>query len=150
MRHAAASLLLLICISVDARAEPTEINQNAWLSYAIVVNTLQTPSNVSIIQHGTISGISSVQLTGQEDAQIHTRQTGARNTAVIYQTGWNTISSVAQGGRNEFSGYRNLPTTYWAREVDEGYLSYFMTGGFSLATLTDANHTWFSRFGRGR
>ncbi|MGE0766997.1 MAG: hypothetical protein AB7L90_11075 [Hyphomicrobiaceae bacterium] len=146
----AVSALLLICLSAGARAEPSTIDQNAWLNYAIIVNTLDTPSHVSVTQRGTINGISSVQLTGRDDAQMWVKQNGYRNTSVIYQTGWNTISSVGQSGRNGFSGYTDLPTTYWARQIDEGYLSYFMTGGFSIATLTDSNHTWFSRFGRAR
>ena len=36
------------------------------------------------------------------------------------------------------------------QSTDEGYLSYFQTGGFSLVTLSDSNHTWISRFGRSR
>lgn len=150
MRYAATSFFLFVCSSANAIAEHAAINQNAWFNYVIIVNTQKSPSEVSVIQHGTISGISSLQLTGQNDAIIGTRQNGAQNTSVIYQSGWNTISSVAQGGPNGFAGHGDLPTTYWARKVDEGYLSYFMTGGFSLATLTDSNHTWFSRFGRSR
>lgn len=150
MRYAAAGLLLLICTSVNALAEPTTINQNAWLNYMIVVNTAKTPSNIESVQNGTISGLSVVQLAGKNDAQFLAKQKGTQNTSVIYQAGWNTMSSVAQSGPEGFAGYGNLPTTYWARRVDEGYLSYFMTGGFSLVTLTDSNHTWFSRFGRAR
>lgn len=150
MRYAATSLLLLICTSVSAHAEHAVIDQNAWLNYVIIVNTQKSASDVTVLQSGTVSGLASVQMAGQSDAQIWARQTGAQNTSVIYQSGWNTISSLAQAGPNGFSGHGDLPTTYWARKVDEGYLSYFMTGGFSLATLTDSNHTWFSRFGRSR
>jgi hypothetical protein len=150
MRYATAGVILLALFSTRARAEQPVIDQFAWLNYAIVVNTLDRKADVGIAQHGTINGISSVQFSGENDAQIQARQKGSRNTAVIYQSGWNVISRVGQDGPNGFAGYTDLPATYWAANVDDGYLSYFMTGGFSLVTLTDANHTWFSRFGRAR
>jgi len=150
MRYATASFILLALLTTQVRAEQPVIDQFAWLNYAIVVNTLDTKSDVGIAQHGTINGISSVQFSGESDAQIQAGQKGRRNTAVIYQSGWNVISRIGQGGPNGFAGYTDLPATYWAANVDDGYLSYFMTGGFSLVTLTDENHSWFSRFGRAR
>jgi hypothetical protein len=150
MRYVTASIILLTLLSTQAHAGQTLIDQAAWLNYAVIVSTRDTTSNIGIAQHGTINGISSVQLAGDNDAQIRSDQKGRRNMAVIHQSGWNVISGVSQAGPNGFSGYTNLPTTYWSKDVDDGYLSYFMTGGFSLVTLTDANHTWFSRFGRAR
>ena len=61
-----------------------------------------------------------------------------------------TVSRVIQEGPHGPGGYRHLPTRFSGQQTDEGYLSYFMTGGFSLVTLTDQNHAWFSRFGRAR
>lgn len=150
MRYAIASAMLLTLFPVSLGAETLPINQSAWLNYAIVVNTVATPSDVALAQHGTINGISSVQIAGENDAELRTHQKGRRNTAVVFQAGWNTMGSVVQQGQNGFSGHTDYPNTYWARDTDNGYLSYFMTGGFSLVTLTDPNHTWFSRFGRAR
>jgi len=150
MRHASASVALLIFLSTEANAQAPAIEQSAWLNYAVVVNAQDRNSDLRVSQRGTINGIASIQLSGNEDAQLQTSQRGRRNTAVIYQSAWNASSRVAQEGQHGFSGLTNLPTRYSVRETDEGYLSYFMTGGFSLVTLTDQNHTWLSRFGRGR
>lgn len=150
MRHATAGTVILMLFSASAHAEPLAIDQTAWLNYAIVVNTVKESSDLRLKQHGTVNGISSVQMTNPGDAQIRTHQRGRKNTTVIYQSGWNTISSVTQEGPGRFSGNTDIPTQYSGRSTDEGYLSYFVSGGFSLVTLTDGNHTWFSRFGRAR
>lgn len=150
MRLAAASVVILLFISVRAGAEPLAIDQKAWLNYAIVVNTVKKDSDLRLSQRGHINGIASVQMSGMKDAELWTHQRGRRNTAVIHQSGWITVLRTAQEGPHGPGGYTNLPNRYWARQTDEGYLSYFMTGGFSLVTLTDQNHTWFSRFGRAR
>jgi hypothetical protein len=156
MRHAAIRIAVLIFLfacaglSTRAGAEPLVINQDAWLNYAVIVNTSRKDSDLKINQRGEINGISAVQLSGHEDAQIFTHQRGRRNTGVIHQSGWITISRVIQEGPHGPGGYQNLPTQQSGQQTDEGYLSYFMTGGFSLVTLTDQNHTWISRFGRSR
>jgi hypothetical protein len=157
MRHVAVRIvaltLLLIAgagLSTRAYAEPLVIDQNAWLNYAVIVNTAHKDSNLRINQRGDTNGISSVQLSGERDAWIYTHQRGRRNTGVIHQWGWITVSRVVQEGPHGPGGYTNLPTRFAGQQTDEGYLSYFMTGGFSLVTLTDQNHTWMSRFGRGR
>lgn len=134
----------------NAVADPLAINQNAWLNYAIVVNTPGKPSNLQIGQAGTVNGISSVQLSGVNDAYISTHQSGQWNGALIYQTGWNVVAGAVQQGGDGWSGHTNHTTIYRAAQTDEGYLSYFMTGGFSFVSLTDPSHTWYSRFGRGR
>ena len=156
MRHVAARIALLTLLSASAGlstragAEPLTIDQNAWLNYAVIVNTSQKGSDLKLNQRGDTNGISAVQLSGSEDAQIFTHQRGRRNTGVIHQSGWVTISRVIQEGPHGPGGYRHLPTRFSGQQTDEGYLSYFMTGGFSLVTLTDQNHAWFSRFGRAR
>ncbi len=156
MRHVAARIALLtlvaICagLSTRAEAEPLTIDQSAWLNYAVIVNTSHKDSNLRINQRGDTNGISAVQLSGYEDAQIFTHQRGRRNTGVIHQSGWVTISRVIQEGPHGPGGYRDLPTRFAGQQTDEGYLSYFMSGGFSFVTLTDQNHTWLSRFGRAR
>jgi hypothetical protein len=150
MRHVSASIVILTSLSIDASAQPLEINQSAWLNYAIVVNTTQKDSSLRLNQRGEINGISSAQLSGMGDAEIGTHQRGRRNSAVLYQQGWVTASRVIQEGPHGSGGYTNLPNNYSIRLTDEGYLSYFMTGGFSFVTLTDQNHTWISRFGRAR
>ncbi|HWV79914.1 MAG TPA: hypothetical protein VNZ50_00660 [Hyphomicrobiaceae bacterium] len=150
MRHAAAGAVALVLISASARGETVTIDQKAWLNYAIIVNTSKEGSDLRLSQHGTINGISSVQANTPGDAQIWTHQRGRRNTAVIHQSGWNTLSGVVQEGPGGFSGNTGQPTTYIGQSTDDGYLSYFATGGLSLITLTDANHTWISRFGRTR
>jgi hypothetical protein len=116
----------------------------------VIVATTKTGSSVKFNQRGEINGISSVQITGAQDAEIQTHQSGRRNTSVIYQSGWLTASVVAQEGPRAPGGDTNLPMQHIRLQTDEGYLSYFTTGGFSLVTLTDPHHTWFSRFGRAR
>lgn len=156
MRHVAARIAVLALLfasvghSTSADAEPLTIDQSAWLNYAVIVNTSQKASDLKLNQRGDTNGISSIQLSGYDDAQIYTHQRGRRNAAVMHQRGWVTISRVAQEGPHGPGGYTNLPTHYSGQQTDEGYLSYFMTGGFSLVTLTDQNHTWISRFGRAR
>lgn len=150
MRHAAAGAVALMLISASAHGETLTIDQTAWLNYAIIVNTSKEGSDIRLGQHGTVNGISSVQINNPGDSQIWTHQRGRRNTAVIYQSGWNTLSGVVQEGPGSFSGNTSQPTQYIGQSTDEGYLSYFTSGGFSLFTLTDANHTWISRFGRSR
>jgi hypothetical protein len=150
MRLAAASIVILSFISQRASAEPLAIDQSAWLNYAIIVATEGKRSNIRLEQRGEINGIASVQMSRNDDASLWTHQRGRRNAAVIHQSGWITVLRSAQEGPHGPGGYLNLPTRYAGRQTDEGYLSYFMTGGFSLVTLTDQNHTWFSRFGRSR
>jgi hypothetical protein len=150
MRHAAAGAVALMLVSASAHGETLMIDQAAWANYAIIVNASKEGSDVRLSQHGTINGISSVQINDPGDAQIWTHQRGRRNTAVIHQSGWNTISGVVQEGPGGFSGNTDQPTKYVGQSTDEGYLSYFTSGGFSLVTLTDSNHTWISRFGRAR
>lgn len=150
MRHAAAGAVLLALLSAGAHAEPLTIDQSAWLNYAIVVNTTKKESDLRLNQHGTINGISSVQMSGENNAQIQAHQRGRRNAVGLHQSGWITAARVVQEGPGSFTGHKHLPTQYSGRNTDEGYLSYFMTGGFSMVTLTDSNHTWISRFGRAR
>lgn len=156
MRHVAARIAILTLLSAAAGlptragAEPLTIDQRAWLNYAIIVSTAGKDSNIRLNQRGEINAISSVQLSDDNDAQIYAHQRGRRNAGLIYQRGWVTIARVAQEGPHGPGGHRNLPTHYSGLQTDEGYLSYFMSGGFSLATVTDQNHTWFSRFGRSR
>ena len=150
MRLAAASVVILSLFSTGARADTLAIDQSAWLNYAIVVNTVGKDSDLQLSQRGHINGIASVQMSGLDDAALSTHQRGRRNTMVAHQSGWITVLRSAQEGPHGPGGYTNLPNSYSARQTDEGYLSYFMTGGFSLVTLTDQNHTWFSRFGRAR
>ncbi|MFN3745613.1 MAG: hypothetical protein ACK4TL_12990 [Hyphomicrobiaceae bacterium] len=150
MRRATACAVVLALLPGRAHAEPLTIDQNAWLNYAVIVTTTGTGSSVKLNQHGEINGISSVQISGARDAEIQTHQSGRRNNSVIYQSGWLTASVVVQEGPHGLGGDTNLPTRHIRVQTDEGYLSYFATGGFSLVTLTDPNHTWFSRFGRAR
>lgn len=150
MRCVAGGAAMLALVCTDARAEPLAIDQNAWLNYAVIVNTTNTPSNLALKQRGTINAISSVQLSGTGDAEIQTHQRGRRNASVVHQSGWNTISVGIQEGPGNFEGRTDLPMSLTRTQTDEGYLTYFTTGGFSLVTLTDPNHTWYSRFGRSR
>ncbi len=150
MRPAAAVILFLLLSCARAGAEPLTIVQNAWLNYAIVVTTARTDSDVRLNQRGEINAITSVQMSGLDDAALWTHQRGRRNSAVIHQSGWVTVLRSIQEGPHGPGGYTNLPNHYSGQQTDEGYLSYVMTGGFSLVTLTDQNHTWFSRFGRSR
>ena len=153
MRHSvglAGSILLLgLCPLAAVKAEPLTINQNAWLNYAIVVNLAGKPSNLQLGQVGTINGISSAQVSGNNDAYLMTHQRGELNGGFIYQSGWNTVTGVVQEG-SDWGGNTRHPTKLVWMQTDEGYLSYFTTGGFSFVSLTDPAHTWYSRFGRGR
>lgn len=133
-----------------ANADPLTINQNAWLNYAVVVNTQGKTSNLHLGQTGTVNGISSAQISGTNNAYMTTDQIGEWNASQLYQSGWITVAGVLQQGGDGWPGHMNHPTVYKGYQTDEGYLSYFMTGGFSFVSLTDPAHTWLSRFGRGR
>jgi len=148
MRGGFGVLFALIPVAL-ANAEPIVINQNAWLNYAIVVTKVEHPSNLQIGQIGTVNGISSAQASGLSDAYMMTHQRGKLNGAFLYQSGWNAVSGVVQED-SDWPGHTRHTTVFNGTQTDEGYLSYFATGGFSLVTLTDTGHTWFSRFGRGR
>jgi len=150
MRIAASGSVVLLLLATSAHAETLEINQNAWLNYTVIVNAMNKGSSLSINHRGEKNGISSVQIAGTKDAEIRAHQRGRRNAAVLHQQGWITSSIVVQEGPHGPGGHRDLPMSHAVRETDEGYLSYFQTGGFSLVTLTDPNHTWISRFGRSR
>lgn len=150
MRIAASSGVALTLLATGACAQTVEINQNAWLNYTVIVNAMSKGSSLSINHRGEKNGISSVQIAGTKDTEIRAHQRGRRNAAVLHQQGWITSSIVIQEGPHGPGGYRDLPMSHTVRETDEGYLSYFQTGGFSLVTLTDPNHTWISRFGRSR
>jgi hypothetical protein len=150
MQIAASGGVVLILLATSAHAETLEINQNAWLNYTVIVNAMSKGSSLSINHRGEKNGISSVQIAGTNDTEIRAHQRGRRNAAVFYQQGWITSSIAIQEGPHGPGGYRDLPMNQTVRETDEGYLSYFQTGGFSLVTLTDPNHTWISRFGRSR
>jgi hypothetical protein len=143
-------MMLMLLPLAQADAEPLSIDQNAWLNYTVVVVTDKKPSNLQFGQFGTVNGISSVQLSSINDAYIVTRQQGELNSAFLYQSGWNTVAITTQQGGDGWSGFTQHPTTYRAFRTDEGYLSYFLTGGFSFVSLTDPSHTWYSRFGRAR
>jgi hypothetical protein len=134
----------------NTHADPLAIDQNAWLNYAVIVNLAGKPSNLQIGQYGTLNGISSAQGSGVNDAYIMTHQRGDWNSAFLYQSGFNTVVGTVQQGGDGWQGHTNHPTVYRGTQTDEGYLSYFMTGGFSFVSLTDPAHTWYSRFGRGR
>jgi hypothetical protein len=150
MRIAAAGAAILALVTTSARAEPLVIDQSAWMNYTVIANATKNGSSLKIQQRGEINAISSVQLSGPNDAEIHTHQRGRRNAAVIHQDGWIASSVVVQEGPHGPGGYTNLPMQLTRVQTDEGYLTYFTTGGFSLVSLTDPQHTWFSRFGRSR
>jgi hypothetical protein len=61
---------------------------------------------------------------------------------VIYQSGWLAASVVVQEGPHGPGAYKNLPMQHTRVQTDEGYLSYFTTGGFSLVTPCPG---WISR-----
>ena len=149
MRYVAAGVVALAFLVTRAGAEPIAIDQSAWLNYAVIAHTDKQSSDIRLRQRGEINAIASVQLYGKQDAWLSTTQKGRLNNVSVYLSGWNTISQVEQSGPDG-GGRKDLPTRYIGRETDDGYLSYFMTGGFSLVTLTDQNHTWVSRFGRSR
>jgi hypothetical protein len=147
----AGSVMMLVLFPfAQTRADPLAIDQNAWLNYAVIVNVNGKPSNLQIGQFGTLNGISSAQVSGSNDAYIMTHQRGEWNSALLYQSGWNTIVAAVQQGNGSWPGFTHHSTVYRGLQTDEGYLSYFMTGGFSFVSLTDPGHTWYSRFGRGR
>jgi hypothetical protein len=150
MRIAAAGAALLALVTTCAHAEPFVIDQNAWMNYTVIVNTTKNGSSLKINQRGEINAISTVHLAGTNDAEISTHQRGRRNAAVIYQDAWIASAVVVQEGPHGPGGYTNLPMQLTREQTDEGYLTYFTTGGFSLVSLTDPQHTWFSRFGRSR
>ncbi len=150
MRVAASSGVALTLLATGTCAQTVEINQNAWLNYTVIVNSKKEGSSLTINQRGHINGISSVQIAGEKDAEIIAHQRGRKNSLVLYQQGWITSSVAVQEGPHGPGGYKDLPMSQVVQSTDEGYLSYFQSGGFSLVTLSDPNHTWISRFGRSR
>lgn len=149
MRYAIGSLVFLICAAGAAAAEPTTIEQKAKTNYAVIVTGKnKQSSDLSIKQSGHINGLTSSQSADQNS--MAASQSGWRNAVVIYQDGWTDISSVAQSGPIKGTGGGNLPTSYSLQNTEDGYLSYFTSGGFSMVTLTDPGNTITSRFGRYR
>jgi hypothetical protein len=149
MRYAIASLPFLILTASAAAADPTMIEQNAKTNYAVIVaGKNKQSSDVSVKQSGHINGLTSLQSADQNS--LATSQKGWRNAIVIYQVGWTDISSLAQSGPIKGASVDNLPTSYSMQNTDDGYLSYFASGGFSMVTLTDPGNTITSRFGRYR
>ncbi len=150
MRQAAFIALLPILLPAVAAAETIEINQNAWLNYTVIVDGKQVGSSLVVNQRGYANGISSVQLAGESNAEIQMHQRGRRNSLVVHQSGWITSSIAVQEALRGDGGARDLPMMHTVQTLEENYLSYFQSGGFSLVTLTDPGHTWISRFGRSR
>jgi hypothetical protein len=149
MRYAICSLVLLAFAGDAAAAEPTTIEQKAKTNYAVIVVGKHKPSSdISVKQTGNINGLTSVQSADQNN--LTTSQSSWRNAIVIYQEGWTDISSIAQSGPIGGAGVSNLPTSYSMQNTDDGYLSYFASGGFSMVTLTEPGNTITSRFGRYR
>ena len=149
MRYALSSLAFLVCMVGPASAAPLTIEQNAKTNYAVIkAGQGKASLDVSLKQSGTLNGISSTQTADQN--AIGSSQKGWRNTITIYQQGWTDISSVAQSGPVGNAGSNNLPTTYSRENVEDNYLTYFTSGGFSMVTLTDPGSTITSRFGRYR
>lgn len=129
-----------------AAADPAAIEQKAKTNYAVINSGNKAVSDIHIQQSGSINAIASSQTADQNG--IATAQNGQWNTVVIYQEGWIDSSSVLQQGPKGGNG--NLPTSYHHEITDDGYLSYFASGGFSLVTLSDPGHTLTSHFGRYR
>jgi hypothetical protein len=149
MRYTIGSLVFLVLAAGAAAAEPTTIEQNAKTNYAVIVTGKHKPSSdLSIKQSGYTNGLTSAQSADQNS--MAASQSGWRNAVVIYQEGWTDISSVAQSGPIKGAGGGNLPTSYSLQNTEDGYLSYFTSGGFSMVTLTDPGNTITSRFGRYR
>lgn len=149
MRYALGCLVLLACSASAAAGNPMTIEQNAETNYAVILNGKdKASSDVSLKQSGSINGLTSTQLAEQNN--VAASQAGWRNAIVIYQEGWIDISSVAQSGPVGKEGHADVPTSYRQQNTDDGYLSYFASGGFSMVTLTDPGYTITSRFGRYR
>jgi hypothetical protein len=149
MRYAIASLPFLFLAAGAAAADPTTIEQNAKTNYAVIVaGKNKQSSDVSVKQSGHINGLTSLQSADQNS--LATSQSSWRNAVVIYQEGWTDISSLAQSGPIRGASLSNLPTSYSMQNTDDGYLSYFASGGFSMVTLTDPANAITSRFGRYR
>jgi hypothetical protein len=149
MRNAISGLALLVCTAGAAAADPATIEQNAKTNFAVIVTGKNKPSSdLTVKQSGSTNGLTSVQSATANS--IAASQSGWRNAIVIYQEGWTDISSVAQSGPIGSGGRGNLPASYSFQNTEDGYLSYFTSGGFSMVTLTDPGNTITSRFGRYR
>jgi hypothetical protein len=148
VRYLIFSLGFLACAVGDAVADSTTIKQDRDLNYAIItVGPNKDVSDITIEQSGRRNGVTSVQRATTENS-IKTNQSGWQNTVVIYQEGWIDISSVAQSAPKKKSNDER--TFYQTQKTDDGYLTYFQSGGFSIATITEPGHTNTSRFGRSR
>jgi hypothetical protein len=149
MRFAIGILAISACLSGAAAADPTSIEQNGKTNLAVVNIGSSAPSSDLIFkQSGNLNQLSSNQNADQNS--IATTQYGWQNTVVIYQRGTTDISSVTQSGPVGEAGRSNLPTSFTAENTDDGYLTYFGSGGFSLVTLGDPGSNVTSRFGRYR
>lgn len=153
MRVVVASCAVMLLSGAPVLAEPPSnepmtIQQNANTNYAVIATGKKDVSNLRIEQTGRNNAISSLQVSPDYNI-VSTTQRGNWNTVVIYQEGFIDQASVVQAGPKRNGGSTNLPTSYRQQSTDEGYLTYFTSGGFSMATLTEGG-THQSRFGRSR
>jgi len=148
MRYALSVLAVLICHAGEASADPITIEQNAKTNYAVINSTASDTSDLTLYQSGRTNGASSTQYADQNSTL--TTQHGWQNTVTIYQNGWTDISRVVQSGPIGDAGQAHLPTTFTTENTDDGYLTYFTSGGFSMVTLGDPGNAITSRFGRYR
>jgi hypothetical protein len=149
MRLFLIGLAFFITTLDETAAQSNTLEQKADTNFAVIVSRDLEKSDLTITQSGRVNGITSLQTA--KDNRISTSQSGWQNTVVIYQEGWIDISSVVQSGpAKKTSNSGSLPTSYRGQKTDDGYLSYFTSGGFSMLSLTDSGNTAVSRFGRVR
>ncbi len=150
MHRAVSILAISVCLSGVAAADPISIEQNGKTNLAVInVGPSASSSDFSLQQSGSENRLSSSQRATDQNS-IAASQYGWRNSVTIYQNGWTDISSVAQSGPIGEGGRSNLPTSFTAENTDNGYLTYFASGGFSLVTLGEPGTNMTSRFGRYR
>lgn len=150
MRRTISILAISACLSGAAAADPLSIEQNGKTNLAVInVGPSATSSDLTFQQSGSLNQLSSSQQASDQNS-IATSQYGWRNSVTIYQNGWTDISSVVQSGPVGEGGRSNLPTSFTADNTDNGYLTYFTSGGFSLVTLGEPGTNVTSHFGRYR
>ena len=116
MRHVSARIAFLTVLLVCARTSRPRPGRDAHDRPERLAQLrgdreyLPKDFDLKLNQRGDTNGISSIQMSGEKDAQIFTHQRGHRNTGVIHQSGWITISRVIQEGPHGPGGYTNLPT----------------------------------------
>jgi hypothetical protein len=153
--------MVLASTSVQA-GEATLVNQDAWTNLAIVVvGRGQEESRLTVMQTGIVNGFASAQLSGNN--YLQSTQSGFDNSYIALQvlsgehpdpdTGVSTNFALTRQqapSSDVLSPRVDLDVEVVSEQTEDGYLTYFASGGFSMMSITETGRNITSRFGRLR